>query len=82
MNILTFREPSLIYQSDSSEFSFGGYNILSGTIWCFELPIPFHLRTTLNALEFMLYLQPWDGYRNQTFPIRRTKKHNYPQLDT
>ncbi len=53
MNILTFRKPSQIYRSDSSEFGMGGYNITSGVAWRFEIPIDCRLRTSINSLEFI-----------------------------
>jgi hypothetical protein len=56
MNNLTFRKPSHIYRSDSSEFGMGGYNITSGVAWRFELPIDCRLRTSINSLEFIACL--------------------------
>lgn len=53
MNNLTFRKPTQIYRSDSSEFGMGGYNITSGVAWRFELPVDCRLRTSINSLEFI-----------------------------
>jgi hypothetical protein len=39
MKNLTFRKPTHIYRSDSSELGLGGYNITSGVAWQFELPV-------------------------------------------
>lgn len=53
MNNLVFRKPSMIYHSDASEFGLGGYNIITGIGWHFELPEDCRLRTSLNSLEFL-----------------------------
>jgi hypothetical protein len=53
MNVLTFRQPTIIYHSDASKFGIGGYNITSGKAWRYELPVDCHLRTSLNSLEFL-----------------------------
>jgi len=39
MNNLTYRYPTHIYRSDTSLFGLGGYNILSGQAWRFQLPV-------------------------------------------
>jgi hypothetical protein len=39
MNNLIYRYPTHIYQSDASLFGLGGYNILSGRAWRFQLPV-------------------------------------------
>jgi hypothetical protein len=39
MNNIVFRKPTHVYQSDASEFGIGGYNLISGKAWRFELPI-------------------------------------------
>jgi hypothetical protein len=53
MNNLTFRKPTQIYRSDSSQFGLGGYNITTGVAWRFELPVDCRLRTSINSLEFI-----------------------------
>jgi hypothetical protein len=53
MNNITFRKPTQIYHSDSSEFGMGGYNITSGVAWHFELPVDCRLQTSMNSLEFI-----------------------------
>jgi hypothetical protein len=42
-----------LYCLDASEFGLGGYNLVSGNAWRFELPVHLCLRTFLNALEFV-----------------------------
>jgi hypothetical protein len=39
MNNLTFQKPTNIYRSDASEFSLGGYNIISGKVWHYKIPV-------------------------------------------
>jgi hypothetical protein len=56
MNLLTFRKPTHLYRSDSSEFGLGGYNITTGKAWRFKIPVDCHLRTSLNSLEFIACL--------------------------
>jgi hypothetical protein len=53
INNLVFRKPTHLYRSDASKFGLGGYNIISGRAWRFELPIELWLRMSLNALEFL-----------------------------
>ncbi len=53
MNNIVFRKPTHVYRSDASEFGVGGYNLVSGKAWRFELPTDCRLRTTLNSLEFI-----------------------------
>jgi len=43
----------MVYRSDASEFGIGGYNIVTGIAWRFELPVECRLRTSLNSLEFL-----------------------------
>jgi hypothetical protein len=54
MNILVFRKPTVLFRSDASEFGIGGYNLVSGIAWWFELPVDCRLRTSLNSLEFLV----------------------------
>jgi hypothetical protein len=56
INNVVFRKPTHIYRSDASEFGLGGYNLISGRAWRFELPIDCRLRTSLNSLEFIACL--------------------------
>jgi hypothetical protein len=53
INNIVFQKPNVFYRSDASEFGIGGYNLISGLAWRFELPIKLRLRTTLNSLEFL-----------------------------
>jgi len=56
INNVVFRKPDRIYFSDASEFDIGGYNLITGSAWRFELPIDCRLRTPLNSLEFLACL--------------------------
>jgi hypothetical protein len=53
INDVVFRKATQIYRSDTSNFGMGGYNLVSGRAWKFELPCDCHLRTSLNSLEFI-----------------------------
>ena len=53
LNILVFAEPTHYYRSDACEHGLGGYSILSGKAWRFELPADCRGRTTINVLEFL-----------------------------
>jgi hypothetical protein len=53
MKILTFRKPTHLYHSDACEYGLGGYSLISGKAWRFELPVDCRLRTSLNSLEFI-----------------------------
>jgi hypothetical protein len=53
MKILTFRKPTQVYRSDSSEIGLTGYNVTSRVAWHFELPVECRLRTSKNSLEFI-----------------------------
>jgi hypothetical protein len=52
INNIIHRKPTKICRSDASEFGIGGYNIVSGKAWHFELPVDCRHRTSLNSLEF------------------------------
>jgi hypothetical protein len=52
INNIVFRKPNVLYRSDASEFGIGGYNLISGSAWRFELPVNLRLRSSLNSLEF------------------------------
>jgi hypothetical protein len=56
MNLLVFRQPTVVFRSDASEFGIGGYNLTSGIAWRFELPLECRLRSSLNSLEFLACL--------------------------
>jgi hypothetical protein len=70
MNNLTYRKPTHIYRSDSSEFGLGGYNITSGVAWRFELPVDCRLCTSINTLEFIACMvNIWvDSFNNSLEP--------------
>lgn len=53
LNNIAFRKPTHIYRSDASEFGLGGYSIISGQAWRWELPLTLRLRTSINSLEFI-----------------------------
>lgn len=53
INNIVFRKPNIFYRSDASEFGLGGYNLISGHTWRFQLPENLRLRTSLNSLEFL-----------------------------
>jgi len=53
INNVVFRKPTHIYCSDASEFGLGGYNLISGRAWRFEIPPDYRLRTSINSLEFL-----------------------------
>jgi hypothetical protein len=53
LNNVVFRKPTHIYRSDASEFGLGGYNLITGHSWRFELPLDCRLRSSLNSLEFI-----------------------------
>ena len=53
MNLLVFAEPTHYYRSDACEHGLGGYSILSGKAWRFEIPVYCRGRTTINVLEFI-----------------------------
>jgi len=42
-----------MFRSNASEFGLGGYNILSGNAWHWEIPIELRFRTSINSLEFI-----------------------------
>jgi len=53
LNILTFRKPTIILRSDACEFGLGGYNVVSGKAWRWEIPPDLRNRTSINSLEFI-----------------------------
>jgi len=53
-NVIAYRKPTCIYRSDASEFGLGGgYSVLTGAAWRWEMPIDLRLRTSINSLEFI-----------------------------
>jgi hypothetical protein len=56
LNTVVYRKPINIDRSDASEFGLGGYNLISGKAWRFELPIDCCLRSSLNSIEFLACL--------------------------
>ena len=70
INNIVFRKPNIFYRSDASEFGIGGYNLISGSAWRFELPIHLRLRSSLNSLEFLAsVITIWvDILENKVFP--------------
>jgi hypothetical protein len=53
LNNVAFRKLTTIYRSDASEFGMGGYNVITGQAWRWELPMELRLRTSINSLEFL-----------------------------
>jgi hypothetical protein len=53
LNNISFRKPTHIFRSDASEFGMGGYSVLSGRAWRWEIPLDLRLRTSINSLEFI-----------------------------
>jgi hypothetical protein len=66
INNLTFRKPTHIYQSDASLHGLGGYNLIAGKAWRYEIPEHLRLKASLNSLEFIAALLTiWmDAYHN------------------
>jgi hypothetical protein len=56
LNTFTYRKPTLIYRSDACKFGMGGYNLVSGKAWRWELPLDLCNRTSINSLEFLACL--------------------------
>jgi hypothetical protein len=58
MNTLTFRHPTHVSRVDACEHGIGGYSLVTGHAWRFELPVELRLRTSLNSLEHLAsYIQ-------------------------
>ncbi len=53
LNNVAFRKPTQIYRYNASEFGIGGYSIISGRAWCWEIPVHLRLWTPINSLEFI-----------------------------
>jgi hypothetical protein len=58
MNNLTFRHPAHVWRVDASEHGLGGYSLITGKAWRFEIPVHLRLRASLNSLEHLAsYIQ-------------------------
>jgi hypothetical protein len=58
MNLLTFRHPTHVSRADACEHGLGGYSLVTGKAWRFEIPLHLRLRTSLNSLEHLAsYIQ-------------------------
>ncbi len=69
LNNVVFRKPTHIYRSDAPEFGLGGYNLVTGRAWRFELPFDCCLRTSLNSLEFIAcIITMWIDFLNDEIP--------------
>jgi hypothetical protein len=53
MNTLTFRHPMHISRVDACEHGIGGYSLITGQAWRFELPVDLHLQASLNSLKHL-----------------------------
>ena len=53
LNLLTLRQPSLILRADACEHGLGGYSLVSGAAWRFQLPTALRGRLSLNLLEYV-----------------------------
>jgi hypothetical protein len=53
MNTLTFRHPTHVSRVDASEHGIGGYSLITGQAWRFEIPVDLRLRASLNSLEHL-----------------------------
>jgi hypothetical protein len=56
LNLVTYRKPTVIYRSDASEFGLGGYNLVTGRAWRWEIPSDLRNSTSINSLEFLACL--------------------------
>jgi hypothetical protein len=53
INLLTFREPTVLLRADACEHGIGGYSLHSGRAWRFQLPVSLRGHLSLNLLEFI-----------------------------
>jgi len=53
MNLVTYRQPSILFRSDACPFGIGGFSLTNGTGWRFELPPALQGRVSLNCLEYL-----------------------------
>ena len=59
MNLIAFRKPTHVYQSDSCPFGLGGYSD-KGFAWRFEIPEDLCFRASNNLLEYITsIITPW-----------------------
>jgi len=59
MNLIAFRKPTHIYQSDSCPFGLGGYSD-EGFTWHFKIPEDLRFRASNNLLEYIVsIITPW-----------------------
>jgi len=53
MNLLSTRHPTKWWRSDACEHGIGGYNVLTGRAWRWEIPEHLRFRASINCLEFI-----------------------------
>jgi hypothetical protein len=53
MNNLVFRHPTHVSRVDACEHGIGGYSLVTGQGWRFEIPVDLRLRASLNSLEHL-----------------------------
>jgi hypothetical protein len=53
LHLITLCSPITYILSDTCEYGLGGYNIYSGRVWRFQLPIDCIGRAHINTLEFV-----------------------------
>jgi hypothetical protein len=59
MNLIAFRKPTHVYQSDSCPFGLGGFSD-KGFAWHFEISEELRFRASNNLLEYIaLIITPW-----------------------
>ena len=59
MNLIAFRRPTHVYQSDSCPFGLGGYSD-KGFAWWFEILKDLRFRASNNLLEYVAsIISPW-----------------------
>jgi hypothetical protein len=59
MNLIAFRRPTHVYQSDSCRFGLGGY-LDKGFVWRFKLPEELCFRASNNLLKYITsIISPW-----------------------
>ena len=53
LNLLTARKPDRRHRSDACPAGIGGYNLITGRAWRWQIPKRLRGRATLNSLEFL-----------------------------
>jgi hypothetical protein len=53
MNLITSRAPNKSSRTDACTYGLGGYSLVSGRAWQFEIPEEFRLRMSINFLEYL-----------------------------